>query len=125
VDDQKTNDQTTETQNENTQAEALAQDNAAFLSGDPEPAAPKAPKGKGKPKAKAKAEKAPKQTACACGCGEWAKRTFRQGHDQRLLGLLQRVAKGHAGPADIARAKKQSQHPAVRASAKFTDVLVK
>jgi len=109
---------------ETTEAAALAQDNAAFLAGDPQPAEPK-PKGKGKakPKGKAKKEEA-KCVPCACGCGEEAKRVFRQGHDQRLLGLLQRVRKGHADAKDQARARKQSQHPKVRASEKFTEWLV-
>ena len=28
---------------------------------------------------------------CACGCGELVTRTFRQGHDQRLKGILGRA----------------------------------
>jgi hypothetical protein len=28
---------------------------------------------------------------CACGCGESVTRTFRQGHDQRLKGILGRA----------------------------------
>lgn len=28
---------------------------------------------------------------CACGCGEPVMRTFKQGHDQRLKGILERA----------------------------------
>lgn len=39
--------------------------------------------------AAAKAPKAAPEThGCACGCGEQVERTFRQGHDQRLISLL-------------------------------------
>lgn len=40
------------------------------------------------PVAKAKTEKAKHE--CACGCGEMVSRYFRQGHDQRVRGILQR-----------------------------------
>jgi hypothetical protein len=106
-------------------AAALAADNAAFLAGDPTPEPKAKAKGKGKAKPKGKGKEAKEATVpCACGCGEQAKRTFRQGHDQRLLGLLQRVRKGHADARDTARARKQSQHPKVKASEKFTEWLV-
>ena len=53
--------------------------------------------------------------ACGCGCGDQAKRGshFLQGHDQRLKGMLQRVASGRCYEGESAAVAKllQSKHP--------------
>lgn len=44
---------------------------------------------------------APETSRCLCGCGTEVQRTYSQGHDARLGGLLLRVARGEEDPNAI------------------------
>jgi hypothetical protein len=76
--------------------------------------------------------KQPKQSKptlpCGCLCGENAKRGshFLQGHDQRLKGIMQRVASGkcYEGERELVARVLASRHPAL-ASSTFAGLIAK
>ena len=48
------------------------------------------------PKTISKNDRTPTKTPCSCGCGEPVPRTFRAGHDVRLVSLAKAHVRGEA-----------------------------
>jgi hypothetical protein len=46
------------------------------------------------PKTISKNDRTPTKTACLCGCGELVARTFKAGHDQRLVTFAKEYVRG-------------------------------
>lgn len=73
------------------------------------------------PKAVDKNDQTPTKTPCLCGCGEPVARTFKAGHDMRLVSLAKAHVRGEVEPTAEQMAYLESSGKLDRARARVAE----